>query len=102
MKFLIVAKTLGPRFFPEAVMLQTARFAISPTGSIYLGDLRCMIDMLSIHKEGIQGSGEGGNGTVSGVKCSCCQYPLVNVLTVDQCDCIVGGGIKPFPNQLSD
>lgn len=79
-----------------------AWFDTSPARSICLGAPGYIINVLLVCEEGIQASGEGSNGTVTGIKTSSGQYPLVNVLTEDCSDCIVIRGIKPFPNQLFD
>lgn len=75
-------------------------FAAFPAISIYLWALGCIVGALPVNKEGIQGSSEGSDGTAIGVKISCDQRPLMNVLIADHCNCIAGGGIRPFPNQL--
>lgn len=83
-------------------MPQMAWFVTSSAISIYLGSLGYIISMLPVHKKGSPVSGEGNNGTITGVKIFCGQYLLVNVLIADHSDCIEGRGIKPFPNQLVD
>lgn len=73
-------------------------FVTSSAISVYLGSLVCIVSILPLHKEGSQVSGEGSNGTITGVKISCGYYLLVNVLITDHSHCIEGRGIKPFPN----
>ena len=93
---------LGPSFGLGVVMPQMPWSVTSPARSIYLETLGCVISILPVHKEAIQGSSEGSNGTVTGVKISCGKCQLVNVLIADSCDSLANGGIKPFPNKLID
>lgn len=56
--------------------------------------------MLPVHNEGIYGSGEDSDGSITGVKISCGQFSLVNILIEDCCNYIAFGDSKAFPNQL--
>lgn len=70
MKSLIASGTSGPRFYLGAVTLHMVCFAVSHARSSYLSVPVYVIGALPVCKEGIQGDGEGSDGSITGVKIS--------------------------------
>lgn len=91
----IASRTSGARFCLGAVTPQMACFTAFSARTIYLWALGCVIGMLPIHKEGIWGSSEHIDRTITRVKISCSKYLLVIVLSEDCCNHIIGGSISP-------
>lgn len=96
MKFPTTSRVLGPGFAWGQSYCRWPGFSASLTKFIHLGAFGCIVSSLPVHKKGLQRSGEGSDGTVTGVMILCDQNLLVNLFTEDFCDLIVGRTVSPY------